>query len=69
MAKEPKDKEKKNNQPEGENSEQAMVALTFDEYDALEKKIEGLEKEAEEAKDSWLRSRADFDNYKKTCRS
>ena len=65
MAKEPKDKEKTNNQPEGENVEQAMVALTFDEYDALEKKIEGLEKEAEEAKDSWLRSRADFENYKK----
>ncbi len=65
MAKEPKDKEKKNSQPEDENTEQAMVALTFDEYDALEKQIEGLEKEVAETKDSWLRSRADFDNYKK----
>jgi molecular chaperone GrpE len=63
MAQEPK--EKNNNSPEGENVEQAMVALTFDEYDALEKQIEGLEKEVEETKDSWLRSRADFDNYKK----
>ena len=63
MAQEPK--EKNNNSPEDENVEQAMVALTFDEYDALEKQIEGLEKEVEETKDSWLRSRADFDNYKK----
>jgi len=63
MAQEPKENE--NNQPEDENVEQAMVALTFDEYDALEKQIEGLEKEVEETKDSWLRSRADFDNYKK----
>lgn len=63
MAQEPKENE--NNQPEDENVEPAMVALTFDEYDALEKQIEGLEKEVEETKDSWLRSRADFDNYKK----
>jgi molecular chaperone GrpE len=65
MAKEPKDKEKNQAQPEGENPEQAMVALTFDEYDALEKQIEELQNEVETTKDSWLRSRADFDNYKK----
>ena len=47
------------------DGEQAMVALTFDEYDALEKKLESLEQELESTKDSWLRSRAEFDNYKK----
>lgn len=42
-----------------------MVALTFDEYDALENELEGLRAELESTKDSWLRSRADFENYKK----
>lgn len=73
MNKESKDKEKKNtkpsdksqNDPEGEDVSQAMVALTFDEYDALESQIEKLEGELDDAKDSWLRCRADFDNYKK----
>lgn len=59
----PSDKEKTN--PEGEDTSQAMVALTFDEYDALEGQIEKLEGELDDAKDSWLRCRADFDNYKK----
>jgi molecular chaperone GrpE len=44
---------------------QTMVALTFDEYEALENEIEALKKEIEEQKDGWLRTRADFDNYKK----
>ncbi|KUK96407.1 MAG: protein GrpE [Anaerolineaceae bacterium 46_22] len=44
---------------------QTMVALTFDEYDALEKEIENLQEQIEENKDGWLRTRADFDNYKK----
>lgn len=48
-----------------EDEEQTMVALTFDEYDALEKKLETLEQDLEATKDSWLRSRAEFDNYKK----
>jgi len=65
----PKEKEEKNQQestPEGENDEkQTMVALTFDEYDALESEIESLKKELEEQKDGWLRTRADFENYKK----
>jgi len=73
MEKESKDKEKKNtkpsnegqNDPEGEDVSKAMVALTFDEYDALEGQIEKLQGELDGAKDSWLRCRADFDNYKK----
>lgn len=73
MAKEPKDKEEKNpNPPEGEQNaaedgdlKQTMVALTYNEYDALEEQISQLQKELEDTKDSWLRSRADFDNYKK----
>lgn len=64
-----KEQEEKNQQesaPEGENDEkQTMVALTFDEYDALEGEIESLKKEVDEQKDGWLRTRADFENYKK----
>jgi len=44
---------------------QTMVALTFDEYEVLEKEIESLQVELESQKDGWLRTRADFDNYKK----
>ena len=47
------------------DDEQTMVALTFDEYDVLEKKLKSLEQDLETTKDSWLRSRAEFDNYKK----
>lgn len=70
-----KDKQNKNkkrpeieNNNEGENSAdngQTMVALTFDEYDALEKELESLQAQVEEHQDGWLRTRADFDNYKK----
>lgn len=42
-----------------------MVALTFDEYNALESEIESLKNAVEEQKDGWLRTRADFENYKK----
>ena len=45
--------------------EGTMVALTYDEYDALEKEIEVLQAQVEEKQDGWLRTRADFDNYKK----
>jgi molecular chaperone GrpE len=66
-------KQKKTNQngndaPKEESSaedKQTMVALTFDEYDAMEKEIESLQEQIEEHKDGWLRTRADFDNYKK----
>jgi molecular chaperone GrpE len=44
---------------------QTMVALTFDEYEALENEIEALRTEIDEQKDGWLRTRADFENYKK----
>ena len=66
-----REKEEKNQQDpaaEGENEtdeSQTMVALTYDEYDALESEIESLKKEVEEQKDGWLRTRADFENYKK----
>lgn len=57
-----------NNASEEQSSadkKQTMVALTFEEYDALEKEIENLQEQIEENKDGWLRTRADFDNYKK----
>jgi molecular chaperone GrpE len=71
------DKDKQNNnkkRPDNENNNegeniadngQTMVALTFDEYDALEKELESLQAQIEEQQDGWLRTRADFDNYKK----
>ena len=67
-----KDKDKHQNSEDpnpqenaGADESQAMVALTFDEYDALEKQIESLRDDLEEQKDGWLRTRADFENYKK----
>jgi len=45
--------------------DQPMVALTFDEYDALVKEVESLQAEVEEQKDGWLRARADLENYRK----
>ncbi|MBW6465705.1 MAG: nucleotide exchange factor GrpE [Brevefilum sp.] len=72
MDKDKQDKNKKRpeieNNREGKNSAdngQTMVALTFDEYDALEKELESLQAQVEEQQDGWLRTRADFDNYKK----
>jgi molecular chaperone GrpE len=76
MDKEKKDKSKSQDQEnaekqgapnDGESLDQSstMVALTFDEYDALEKEIQSLRDDLEEHKDGWLRTRADFDNYKK----
>jgi molecular chaperone GrpE len=68
-AKEEEKMDQQGNNASGEESsmdeKQTMVALTFDEYDALEKEIETLQEQIEENKDGWLRTRADFDNYKK----
>lgn len=50
---------------EKDDEKQTMVALTFDEYDAMEKEIDSLQEQIEEQKDGWLRARADFENYKK----
>ncbi len=65
-------KKEPNQQGDGSSEEanineekQTMVALTYDEYDAMEKEIESLQEQVEENKDGWLRTRADFDNYKK----
>lgn len=57
------DKENLNN-PEGKEA-QPVIALTFDEFDALEKQIESLQADIEDKKDQWLRTLADFENYKK----
>jgi len=52
---------------DGQNPAEAhpIVALTYDEYDALEKEIQSLQAELDEKQDQWLRTRADFENYKK----
>ena len=66
-----KDQEKEQGQdnaakdPKDLDADETMVALTYDEYDALEKEIESLKTELEDQKDSYLRAHADFDNYKK----
>jgi molecular chaperone GrpE len=61
-------KANKNDTPDSspENDEQqVMVSLTYEDYDQLEKQLEALRAEVEEQKDGWLRTRADFENYKK----
>jgi molecular chaperone GrpE len=50
---------------EDAEEEQPMVALTFDDFDAMEKQIDALQSEVEEKQDQYLRTRADFENYKK----
>ncbi|MGA9397866.1 MAG: nucleotide exchange factor GrpE [Anaerolineaceae bacterium] len=53
-------------QSEGENQQQqTMVALTMEEYDALQKDVEENKRQAQEYLDSLQRERADFLNYKK----
>lgn len=53
-------------EPQGDSEEdRPMVALTFDEYEAMEKKIDSLQAEIEAKQDQYLRTLADFDNYKK----
>ena len=59
------DNDQNKNQPNPADESQAMVALTYDEYDALEKELDSLQAQVEEQQDGWLRTRADFDNYKK----
>jgi molecular chaperone GrpE len=56
---------KESNSGEDLEAGQTMVALTYDEYEALENELEALRGEVEEQKDSRLRTMADFDNYKK----
>jgi molecular chaperone GrpE len=63
--------------PKGENSapesspdaesqpQQTMVALTMDEYEALQNQIEEARSKEKEYIDSWQRERADFMNFKK----
>ncbi len=53
-------------QPEEEKQPQkTMVALTMEEFDALQKDVEEGKRQAQEYLDSWQRERADFTNYKK----
>jgi molecular chaperone GrpE len=62
-----KEQTQENTAKEGQkvDASETMVALTFDEYDALEKEMKSLKAELENQKDTYLRAHADFDNYKK----
>ena len=52
--------------PKGETQPQpTMIALTIEEYDALQKQSEEAQTREKEYLDSWQRERADFLNYKK----
>jgi molecular chaperone GrpE len=53
-------------QPDGS---QPMVALSMDEYDALQKQIEQSQAKAGEYHEGWQRERADFVNYKRRVES
>lgn len=72
------EKDKKKNQNKAEETkpeagdkgtspdqDQTMVALTYDEYEAIEQELDSLKAEVEAQKDGRLRTLADFDNYKK----
>jgi molecular chaperone GrpE len=53
-------------QSEGEKQpQQTMVALTMEEYGALQKEVEESKRQSQEYLDSWQRERADFLNFKK----
>jgi molecular chaperone GrpE len=55
-----------NHSPKGEKGQQpAMVALTMQEYDDLQKSLEEANQKAQTNFDGWQRERADFINYKK----
>jgi molecular chaperone GrpE len=62
-----KEQTQENTAKEGQevDASETMVALTYDEYDALEKEMKSLKTELENQKDTYLRAHADFDNYKK----
>ena len=68
QAKENKDKVEPGSVPEeikDMEEGQPMVGMTFDEYDAPETKSRTFCKEVDLQTDQHLRTRADFDNYKK----
>lgn len=76
MAREKDEKNKKTNKPASEEnqhlgdegSEQEglpSISLPYEEFDAMEKKMDSLQADLEQTRDSWIRSVADFDNYKK----
>lgn len=55
--------------PEPESSSEGvqpmMVALTVDEYDALQKQLEQSAKQSREFQEGWARERADLQNYRR----
>ncbi|MBP5466230.1 MAG: nucleotide exchange factor GrpE, partial [Clostridia bacterium] len=55
--------EKKIKKPHGAADEKAAALIA--ENEALKKEVEAAEKSADEYKDKWMRSVAEFDNYKK----
>jgi molecular chaperone GrpE len=55
-----------NKEDQADESNQApMVALTIEEYDALQSDLEKMRAKSNEYFDGWQRERADFSNYKK----
>ncbi len=50
--------------PEAE-AQPVMVALTMEEYDALQKQLEQATQQSRDYQEGWARERADFQNYRK----
>ncbi|NLN69911.1 MAG: nucleotide exchange factor GrpE [Chloroflexi bacterium] len=69
VEKQEKNKKRTHNEENEENhpadEDQTMIGLTYDEYTAMEQELETLQEQVAEQKDSWLRTCAEFDNYKK----
>jgi molecular chaperone GrpE len=53
------------NDPSGESAQVPMVALSMDEFEALQRELEQARSQTNEYFDGWQRERADFSNYKK----
>jgi molecular chaperone GrpE len=69
QPKKPEESEKDSaSQPQGTQpapEQPPMVALTLDEYSALEKQRDEARQQAREFSEGWQRERADFQNYKR----
>lgn len=68
------DKKKKKNenpepesggQPQGNVSEITMMAISIEEYEAMQRELETCRTQAKEMTDGWARERADFQNFRR----
>jgi len=53
------------NEKEGKTPTQAVLAVSLEEFETLQKQLEEIQAQAAEYKDGWQRAAADFANYKR----